>query len=52
MGWFYDFTWPRRDTSVSVEDELNGLVGRPEPMSWRHMIPRAWRFLARRPQHA
>lgn len=48
MGWSYDSKWPQRDTSVSVEDEVNALFGKPEPLPWRHKFVRLWRFLARR----
>ena len=48
MGWSYDSNSPQRDTSVSVEDEVNALFGQPEPLPWRHKFVRLWRFLFRR----
>lgn len=48
MDWSYDANRPQRDASVSVEDEVNALFGKPEPVPWWHKFVRLWRFLARR----
>lgn len=48
MGWSYDPNSPQRDTSVSVESEVNTLFGQPKPLPWRHKLVRLRRFLLRR----
>jgi hypothetical protein len=48
MGWSYDSNSPRRDITVSVEDEVNALFGEPEVLPWRHKFLRLWHFLTRR----
>jgi hypothetical protein len=48
MGWSYDSSSPQRDRSVSVEDEMNTLLSKPEPLSWWHKFVRLWRFVTRR----
>lgn len=47
MGWTVDGNSPRRDTSVSVEDEAaDAFAGQPIP--WRYKLVRLWRVITRR----
>mgnify|MGYP000103042354 FL=1 len=48
MGWQFDSESPKRDTSVSVEEEIKSYFGTPEPIPWRYKFVRLWRFLTRR----